>query len=40
MKHKEFYEDSRAAVNVLLIGFSVLTVAVWLTIALVLHFEF
>ncbi len=40
MKRKDIYEDTRAAVNVLLIGFAVLTVAVWATIAFVLHFEF
>lgn len=38
MKH--FYEDSRPAVTLLLVGFSVLTIAVWATIAFVLHFEF
>lgn len=40
MNTKDFYEDTRAAFTVLLVGACVLAAAVWLTIAFVLHFEF
>lgn len=37
---KNFFEDTRPAVTLLLVAASVLTIAVWATIAFVLHFEF